>query len=391
MLFWFIKNFQHNFSFLSVIDSIICRAIFAVLTAFLIGLIISPIIIRILISMNMKQIVRFNGPKTHLIKSGVPTMGGILILICVGISVLLWADLNNHFIWIVSLVTLSFGIIGFIDDYRKILHNNSTGMSSSEKYFWQSLISLFTACYLIFPLSRINHIHLLDVIPTWIATLSYLNFNFSSHINLVVPFYKVLSYPLGMWGFILFTYLVIIGTSNAVNLTDGLDGLAIMPIVLVSFGLGVFSYLTSNLYCAHNSFMSYVSGTSELIIFCGALIGAGLAFLWYNIYPAQIFMGDVGALALGASLGTIAVIIRQEIVLFIMGGVFVLETFSVILQVIYFKFTKKYYGIGKRLFLMAPLHHHYEQKGLKETQVIVRFWITTMVFVLFGLLTLRLN
>lgn len=392
MLKLIVQIFHYDWNALYAFNFIILRALFATLTALFISLITGPSFIRILAIIRIKQIIRIDGPKTHLIKSGTPTMGGILILISIGISTLLWSDINNRFIWIVLFVILCFGIIGLIDDYRKIVYNNSNGMKPSEKYFWQSLISIVAALYLFFSISEVDNVtvfKILDSFHIWLKSNFY--FNSANQINLIVPVLKTIHYQLSVGQFILLAYFVIIGTSNAVNLTDGLDGLAIMLIVLISFGLGVFSYFTGHAYYAKSLLIPYITGASELIIFCGAIIGAGLAFLLYNIHPAQIFMGDVGALALGSGLGTIAVIIRQEIILFIMGGVFVAETLSVIIQVIYFKYTKKRYGIGKRIFLMAPLHHHYEKKGWKETQIVMRFWIITIILVLFSLSTLTLH
>lgn len=389
MLLWLAQNFQQDFSFLRVFNFITFRAVFATLTALLIGLAAGPGVIRMLASLKVGQAVRSDGPPTHLIKSGTPTMGGVLILIGIGISSLLWADLSNRFVWIVLIVTLGFGAIGWVDDYRKVVYKDPNGMRSREKYFWQSLIGLVAAFYLAFSVSEVSNLKVMDLFFAWVQ--SGFNLDLPPKADLIVPFFKTVSYPLGVWGFIALTYFVIVGTSNAVNLTDGLDGLAIMPTVLVGGALGLFAYLTGSANYAKYLLIPHIPGAGELLIFCGAMAGAGLAFLWYNAYPAQVFMGDVGALALGGALGTIAVIVRQEIVLFIMGGIFVVETLSVMLQVAYFKFTKRRYGIGKRVLLMAPLHHHYEQKGWKETQVVVRFWIITMMLVLFGLSTLKLR
>ncbi|ASU40716.1 phospho-N-acetylmuramoyl-pentapeptide-transferase [Herbaspirillum sp. meg3] len=389
MLLWLAQNFQQDFSFLRVFNFITFRAVFATLTALLIGLVAGPAVIRMLTRLKVGQAVRTDGPQTHLIKSGTPTMGGVLILIGIGISTLLWADLSNRFVWIVLIVTLGFGTIGWVDDYRKVVYKDPNGMRSREKYFWQSLIGLVAAFYLAFSVSEVSNMKVLDLFFAWVQ--SGFNLDLPPKADLIVPFFKTVSYPLGVWGFIALTYFVIVGTSNAVNLTDGLDGLAIMPTVLVGGALGIFAYLTGSASYAKYLFIPHIPGAGELLIFCGAMAGAGLAFLWYNAYPAQVFMGDVGALALGGALGTIAVIVRQEIVLFIMGGIFVVETLSVMIQVAYFKFTKKRYGVGKRVLLMAPLHHHYEQKGWKETQVVVRFWIITMMLVLFGLSTLKLR
>nr|WP_198982529.1 phospho-N-acetylmuramoyl-pentapeptide-transferase [Herbaspirillum sp. ASV7] len=389
MLVWLAQNFQQDLGFLRLFNFITFRAVFATLTALLIGMIAGPAVIRMLTRMKVGQAVRTDGPQTHLIKSGTPTMGGVLILIGIGISTLLWADLSNRFVWIVLIVTLGFGAIGWVDDYRKVVYRDPQGMRSREKYFWQSLIGLVAAFYLAFSVSEVSNMKVLDLFVAWVR--SGFSLDLPPKADLIVPFFKTVSYPLGVWGFIALTYFVIVGTSNAVNLTDGLDGLAIMPTVLVGAALGLFAYLTGSASYAKYLFIPHIPGAGELLIFCGAMGGAGLAFLWYNAYPAQVFMGDVGALALGGALGTIAVIVRQEIVLFIMGGIFVVETLSVMIQVAYFKYTKKRFGTGRRILLMAPLHHHYEQKGWKETQVVVRFWIITMMLVLVGLSTLKLR
>jgi phospho-N-acetylmuramoyl-pentapeptide-transferase len=288
-------------------------------------------------------------------------MGGALILVAVIVTTLLWADLQNRFVWVVLAATLGFGIIGWVDDYRKVVHRNPKGLSARAKFFWQTMVGVTAACVIAF------------------------STNLPQQTEFIVPFFKNIGYPLGVIGFIVLTYLVIVGTSNAVNLTDGLDGLAIMPTVMIAAALGIFAYVAGNAVFAKYLSFPHIPGAGELAVFCGALAGAGLAFLWFNAYPAEVFMGDVGALAIGAALGTIAVIVRQEIVLFIMGGVFVVETLSVVLQVASFKLT------GKRIFRMAPLHHHYELKGWKENQVVVRFWIITMMLVLVGLSTLKLR
>lgn len=389
MLLWLAQNFQQDLSFLRVFNFITFRAVFATLTALAIGLIAGPAVIRMLARLKVGQAVRTDGPQTHLIKSGTPTMGGVLILIAIGIATLLWADLSNRFVWIVLIVTLGFGAIGWVDDYRKVVYKDPNGMRSREKYFWQSLIGIVAALYLAFSVSGSTNTQVLELFAAWVR--SGFTLDLPGKADLIVPFFKTVSYPLGVWGFIALTYFVIVGTSNAVNLTDGLDGLAIMPTVMVGSALGIFAYLTGSVSYARYLLIPHIPGAGELLIFCGAMAGAGLAFLWYNAHPAQVFMGDVGALALGGALGTIAVIVRQEIVLFIMGGIFVVETLSVMMQVAYFKFTKKRTGVGKRVLLMAPLHHHYEQKGWKETQVVVRFWIITMMLVLFGLSTLKLR
>jgi phospho-N-acetylmuramoyl-pentapeptide-transferase len=389
MLLWLAQFFQADIGPLRVFNFITFRAVFATLTALVIGLAAGPAVIRMLVRLKVGQAVRTDGPATHLVKSGTPTMGGVLILIAIGISVLLWADLSNRFIWPVLIVTLGFGAVGWFDDYRKVVHKNPQGMPSGEKYFWQSLIGITAALYLAFSVSVPTGTKVWDLFFSWVQ--SGFSMDLPPKADLIIPFIKTFSYPLGVWGFITLTYLVIVGTSNAVNLTDGLDGLAIMPTVMVGSALGLFAYLTGSASYSKYLFIPHIPGAGELLIFCGAMAGAGLAFLWYNAHPAQVFMGDVGALALGAALGTIAVIVRQEIVLFIMGGVFVVETISVMVQVGVFKFTKWRHGVGQRVFLMAPLHHHFEQKGWKETQVVVRFWIITMMLVLFGLSTLKLR
>lgn len=389
MLHWLAQQFQQDISWMRMFGYITFRAVFASLTALTIGLIAGPSVIRLLTRLKVGQAVRQDGPQTHLAKSGTPTMGGLLILIGIGISTLLWCDLSNRFIWVVLIVTLGYGTIGWVDDYRKVVHKNPKGMSSKEKYFWQSLIGILAAVYLAFCVSGASNAEVWNLFVDWIR--SGLDADLPAKADLIVPFFKTIRYPLGVWGFIALTYFVIVGTSNAVNLTDGLDGLAIMPTIMVGTGLGVFAYLTGNFTYAHYLFIPFIPGAGELLIFCGAMAGAGLAFLWFNAYPAQMFMGDVGALALGGALGTIAVIVRQEIVLCIMGGIFVAETISVMMQVVFFKYTKKKYGVGRRIFLMAPLHHHFEQKGWKETQVVVRFWIITMMLVLLGLSTLKLR
>ena len=380
---------QSDFGFLRVVNYITFRAVMATLTALLIGLVFGPWVIRQLTILKVGQAVRLNGPKTHLIKTGTPTMGGVLILIGIAISTLLWADLSNRFIWAVLWVTLGFGIVGWVDDYRKVVYKNPEGMSSKEKYFWQSLIGFVAAIYLVFAITDFSNTNFLNSFIRW--KNEGLILGSPKNLNLVVPFFKEISYPLGAIGFVILTYLVIVGSSNAVNLTDGLDGLVIMPVILVAAALGVFAYVSGNTIYAKYLIFPFIPGTGELLIFCGAIGGAGLAFLWFNAHPAQVFMGDVGALALGGALGTIAVIVRQEIVLFIMGGIFVIETLSVMLQVGWFKYTKKKYGEGRRIFKMAPLHHHFELSGWKETQVVVRFWIITIILVLIGLSSLKLR
>jgi phospho-N-acetylmuramoyl-pentapeptide-transferase len=333
--------------------------------------------------MRIGQAVRNDGPQTHLTKAGTPTMGGALILVSIAITTLLWADLDNRFIWVVLLVTLGFGAVGWVDDWRKVVAHDPKGLSARAKLFWQSVIGLVASVYLAFSVSAPDNATFAQLFLAWVE--SGFSVGLSPKADLIVPFFKTVSYPLGVWGFIALSYFVIVGASNAVNLTDGLDGLAIMPTVMIGAALGIFAYVTGNTIFARYLGFPHIPGAGELAVICGAIGGAGLGFLWFNAYPADVFMGDVGALALGAALGAIAIIVRQEIVLFIMGGVFVVETLSVVIQVISFKTT------GRRVFRMAPLHHHYELKGWKENQVVVRFWIITMLLVLFGLSTLKLR
>jgi phospho-N-acetylmuramoyl-pentapeptide-transferase len=389
MLLWFAQHFQQEYGFLRVFNFITFRAVMGTITAIAIGLSFGPAVIRKLTAMKVGQAVRTDGPQTHLKKHGTPTMGGVLILIAITLSTLLWCDLSNRLIWPVLVVTLGFGAVGWADDYRKVVYQDPEGMRSAEKYFWMSLIGISAALYLAFSVSAPTPWQVAQLFFAWVQ--SGFSMDLPPKADLIVPFVKTISYPLGVWGFIALTYCVIVGASNAVNFTDGLDGLAIMPTVMVGAALGLFAYLTGSVTYARYLFIPHIPGAGELLIFCGAMAGAGLAFLWFNAHPAEMFMGDVGALALGGALGTIAVIVRQEIVLFIMGGVFVAETLSVIIQVSWFKYTKKRYGTGRRVFLMAPLHHHFEQKGWKETKVVVRFWIVTMVLVLVGLSTLKLR
>ena len=378
-----------GFGFLRVFQYLTLRAVMAAVTALLMGLIAGPYVIRRLAELKIGQPIRGYGMDSHLVKSGTPTMGGVLILLCISVSTLLWADLSNRFVWIVLVVTLSFGAIGWVDDWRKVVNKDPEGMPSREKYLWQSVIGLLAALYLVFSISESSNLRVLELFLKWVQ--SGFDLNLPPKAGLLLPFFKEISYPLGVLGFVLLTYLVIVGSSNAVNLTDGLDGLAIMPVVLVGSSLGVFAYVTGSAVYSKYLFFPHIPGSGELLIFCSAMAGAGLAFLWFNTHPAQVFMGDVGALALGAALGTIAVIVRQEIVLSIMGGIFVVEAMSVMLQVTWFKYTKKKYGQGRRILKMAPLHHHFEKSGWKETQVVVRFWIITMLLCLVGLSTLKLR
>ncbi|WP_341890576.1 phospho-N-acetylmuramoyl-pentapeptide-transferase [Variovorax sp. YR752] len=384
-----LQTLSPEFGFFRVFQYLTFRAVMAAMTALLIGLAFGPWVIRRLTELKIGQPIREYGVQEHLAKSGTPTMGGVLILIGIAVSTLLWFDWSNRFVWIVLLVTLGFGAIGWVDDWRKVVQKNPEGMRSGEKYFWQSVIGLIAALYLAFSVSETSNLRVLELFLRWVQS------GFSNDLppkaDLIVPFFKTISYPLGVFGFIALTYFVIVGASNAVNLTDGLDGLAIMPVVMVGSALGVFAYVTGNAVWSKYLLFPYIPGTGELLIFCAAMAGAGLAFLWFNTYPAQVFMGDVGALSLGGALGTIAVITRQEIVLGIMGGVFVMEALSVMAQVAWFKYTKKKYGTGRRILKMAPLHHHFEKSGWKETQVVVRFWIITMLLCLIGLASLKLR
>jgi phospho-N-acetylmuramoyl-pentapeptide-transferase len=389
MLLWLAQHFQQDASFLRLFNYITFRAIFATITGLLIGLMFGPAVIRWLTALKVGQAVRLNGPQTHIQKNGTPTMGGVLILLAIAVATLLWCDITNRFIWPVLIVTFGFGSVGWVDDYRKVVHKDPEGMRSREKYFWMSLVGGMSSLYLAFAISASSPMEVFRLFGVWV--MSGFDMQLSPKADLIVPFLKTVSYPLGVWGFITLTYCVIVGASNAVNFTDGLDGLAVLPTVMVGGALGFFAYLTGNASYAHYLFIPHIPGAGELLVFCGAMAGAGLAFLWFNAHPAQMFMGDVGALALGGALGTVAVIVRQEIVLAIMGGVFVAETLSVIIQVSWFKYTKRRFGVGRRVFLMAPLHHHFEQKGWKETKVVARFWIVTMMLVLVGLATLKLR
>ncbi|WP_157314409.1 phospho-N-acetylmuramoyl-pentapeptide-transferase [Chitinibacter sp. GC72] len=345
----------------NVFNYLTLRAVLATITALGISWVLGPYVIRKLAELKVGQAVRDDGPQTHLVKAGTPTMGGTLILLSIGLTTLLWGDLKNSYVWLVLIVTMATGVIGFIDDYKKVALKNPKGLSAKAKMIGQSAIAIGSGIFLV------------NVGPD------------AANTGFIIPFYKEILYPFGAIGFCVLTYFVIVGTSNAVNLTDGLDGLAIMPVVLVAGAFCIFAYVAGNVKFATYLGVPHVAGAGELIVFCAAMVGAGLGFLWFNAYPAEVFMGDVGALALGAGLGVVAVIVRQEIVLLIMGGVFVVEALSVMIQVASFKMT------GKRVFRMAPLHHHYELKGWKETQVVVRFWIITMLLVLVGLATLKLR
>jgi len=389
MLAQWLQTLSPDFGYFRVFQYLTFRAVMAALTALLMGLVAGPAVIRRLAALKIGQPIREYAMQTHLAKSGTPTMGGVLILICIAISTLLWADLSNRFVWIVMIVTFGFGAVGWADDWRKVVNKDPEGMPSREKYLWQSAIGLIAALYLVFSISESSNLRVLELFYSWVK--SGFDVNLPPKAGLLLPFFKEESYPLGVFGFVIMTYLVIVGSSNAVNLTDGLDGLAIMPVVMVGSALGVFAYVTGSSVYSKYLLFPYIPGSGELMVFCAAMAGAGLAFLWFNTHPAQVFMGDVGALALGGALGTVAVIVRQEIVLAIMGGIFVVEALSVMLQVSYFKYTKKKYGQGRRILKMAPLHHHFEKSGWKETQVTVRFWIITMLLCLVGLSTLKLR
>jgi phospho-N-acetylmuramoyl-pentapeptide-transferase len=386
---WLQGHFPDQLGFLRVFQYHTFRAVMSAMTALLIGLMFGPWVIRRLTELKIGQPIREYGVQAHLVKRGTPTMGGVLVLIGIAIATLLWSDWSNRFMWIVMVVTFGFGAIGWSDDWRKVVKKNPEGMPSLEKYMWQSLIGLVAALYLTFSVSETSNLRVLELFLRWVT--SGFATDLPPKADLMLPFFKTVSYPLGVFGFITLTYFVIVGASNAVNLTDGLDGLAIMPVVLVAGALGLFAYVVGNAVYSRYLLFPYIPGAGELLIFCAAIAGAGLAFLWFNAHPAQVFMGDVGALALGGALGTIAVITRQEIVLGIMGGVFVLEALSVMAQVAYFKYTKRKYGEGRRILKMAPLHHHFEKSGWTETQVVIRFWIITMLLCLVGLASLKLR
>ena len=385
---WLMRLYP-ELGFLRVFQYLTFRSVMAAMTALIIGLFAGPWVIRRLRELKIGQPVRGYAMETHLSKSGTPTMGGVLILLAITLSTLLWFDLSNRFVWTVLTVTLGFGAIGWSDDWRKVVRKDPEGMPSREKFLWQTVIGLGAAFFLVFSISESNNYRVLQLMVEWAS--SGFSIDLPPKAGLMVPFFKQISYPLGVWGFVALTFVVIVGSSNAVNLTDGLDGLAIMPVVMVGSALGLFAYVTGSKVYSEYLYLPHIAGTGELMVFCGAMLGAGLAFLWFNAHPAEVFMGDVGALALGGALGTIAVIVRQEIVLAIMGGIFVVEALSVMLQVSYFRYTKKRYGTGKRLFKMAPLHHHFEKNGWRETQVVVRFWIITMLLCLAGLSTLKLR
>ena len=384
MLLELFRSLSSSWSGFGIFNYLTLRALLACFTALVIGFAFGPWMIRELKKLHFGQAVRTNGPQTHLVKDGTPTMGGALILFGITVSTLLWADLSNRFIWVVLFVTLGYGAIGWIDDYRKVVHHNPRGMSAKEKFGWQSVIGLIAAFYLALALSVEPGGTFAEALSKWYDARFPLDL--TPNIHLLIPCFKDIALPFGLIGFMVFTYVVIVGSSNAVNLTDGLDGLAILQTVLVGMALGVFAYVVGRPDFSSYLIFPYIPGAGELVVIAGALAGAGLAFLWFNAHPAQVFMGDVGALALGGCLGTMAVIARQELVLAVMGGVFVAETLSVMIQTTYFRLSH-----GKRVFLMAPIHHHFELKGWKETQVVTRFWIITFILVLIGLSTLKIR
>ena len=378
-----LQTLSPEFAFFRVFQYITFRAVMAAMTALLIGLTFGPWVIKRLTALKIGQPIRDYGVSTHLVKSGTPTMGGVLILIGIAVSTLLWFDWSNRFVWIVLLVTLGFGAIGWMDDWRKVVQKNPEGMSSKEKFFWQSLIGIVASLYLAFSVSETTNLRVLELFIRWVQS------GFSNELppkaDLMLPFFKTVSYPLGVFGFIALTYFVIVGASNAVNFTDGLDGLATVPVMIVSAAYGLIAYLVGNYVFANYLQLHFVPGVGELVVVCGAMVGAGLGFLWYNAPPAKIFMGDTGSLAIGGAIGTIAVATRHEIVLGIIGGLFVGELLSVVIQVAWFKRT------GRRIFLMAPIHHHFEKLGWSESTVVIRFWIVSIMLALVGLATLKLR
>ncbi|AGF47123.1 phospho-N-acetylmuramoyl-pentapeptide-transferase [Candidatus Kinetoplastibacterium desouzaii TCC079E] len=364
----------HLLGYFNFLENVCFRAMLTFFVSFILGILISPFIINKLRELRFKQAIRLYGPESHVYKEGTPTMGGVIILLTIVSNILLWSDLRNSFIWIVMSIMLSFGLIGFVDDYNKVVYNNPEGISAKLKILCQFLLAIFFSLIIAIILSNVD-IHNVD-------SFYYHDF------ELLIPFLKDYSFHLGIISFIALSSFVIVGTSNAVNLTDGLDGLAIFPISMVAGALAIFAYIEGRVDFSSYLFVPYIEGSSELVVFCAAILGSGLSFLWFNSYPAQIFMGDVGSLSLGATLGSIAIIINQEITLIIMGGIFVLETISVILQVSWFRYTKRKYGEGKRIFKMTPLHHHFEVHGCKETHVVVRFWIVNIILILIALSSL---
>ena len=388
-----LQGVMPEWGFLRIFQYITFRAVMAAMTALLIGIAFGPWVIRRLTELKIGQPVRTYAMQTHLAKNGTPTMGGVLVLLAIAVATLLWFDLSNRFVWIVLLVTFGFGAIGWVDDWRKVVRKDPEGMRSREKFMWQTLVGLLAVLLLAFSLLGNSTQEAWALFTQWVAAGLPLDFapENAARLTLLVPFFKEIGYPAGVLGFVALSFCVIVGSSNAVNFTDGLDGLAIMPVIMVGSSLGIFAYVSGSAVFSKYLLFPFIPGAGEVLVFCAAMMGAGLAFLWFNAPPARVFMGDVGALALGGALGAVAVVVRQEIVLAIMGGVFVAEVLSVVAQVAYFKHTKRRYGEGRRLLKMAPLHHHFEKQGWAETQVVIRFWIITMLLCMAGLATLKLR
>lgn len=388
-----LQGVMPEWGFLRIFQYITFRAVMAAMTALLIGIAFGPWVIRRLTELKIGQPVRTYAMQTHLAKNGTPTMGGVLVLLAIAVATLLWFDLSNRFVWIVLLVTFGFGAIGWVDDWRKVVRKDPEGMRSREKFMWQTLVGLLAVLLLAFSLLGNSTQEAWALFTQWVAAGLPLDFapENAARLTLLVPFFKEIGYPAGVLGFVALSFCVIVGSSNAVNFTDGLDGLAIMPVIMVGSSLGIFAYVSGSAVFSKYLLFPFIPGAGEVLVFCAAMMGAGLAFLWFNAPPARVFMGDVGALALGGALGAVAVVVRQEIVLAIMGGVFVAEVLSVVAQVTYFKYTKRRYGEGRRLLKMAPLHHHFEKQGWAETQVVIRFWIITMLLCMAGLATLKLR
>ena len=388
-----LQGVMPEWGFLRIFQYITFRAVMGAMTALLIGIAFGPWVIRRLTELKIGQPVRTYAMQTHLAKNGTPTMGGVLVLLAIAVATLLWFDLSNRFVWIVLLVTFGFGAIGWVDDWRKVVRKDPEGMRSREKFMWQTLVGLLAVLLLAFSLLGNSTQEAWALFTQWVAAGLPLDFapENAARLTLLVPFFKEIGYPAGVLGFVALSFCVIVGSSNAVNFTDGLDGLAIMPVIMVGSSLGIFAYVSGSAVFSKYLLFPFIPGAGEVLVFCAAMMGAGLAFLWFNAPPARVFMGDVGALALGGALGAVAVVVRQEIVLAIMGGVFVAEVLSVVAQVAYFKYTRRRYGEGRRLLKMAPLHHHFEKQGWAETQVVIRFWIITMLLCMAGLATLKLR
>ena len=388
-----LQGVMPEWGFLRIFQYITFRAVMAAMTALLIGIAFGPWVIRRLTELKIGQPVRTYAMQTHLAKNGTPTMGGVLVLLAIAVATLMWFDLSNRFVWIVLLVTFGFGAIGWVDDWRKVVRKDPEGMRSREKFMWQTLVGLLAVLLLAFSLLGNSTQEAWALFTQWVAAGLPLDFapENAARLTLLVPFFKEIGYPAGVLGFVALSFCVIVGSSNAVNFTDGLDGLAIMPVIMVGSSLGIFAYVSGSAVFSKYLLFPFIPGAGEVLVFCAAMMGAGLAFLWFNAPPARVFMGDVGALALGGALGAVAVVVRQEIVLAIMGGVFVAEVLSVVAQVAYFKYTKRRFGEGRRLLKMAPLHHHFEKQGWAETQVVIRFWIITMLLCMAGLATLKLR